>query len=189
MKIPDYSPDHWLEYLRLDDQKLLTRARRDTYKSSGKGGQKKNKTENAIRLVLGHLLVSETGSRSKEENLIGAVRKLRLAIALDFLKGSELRKSLTQPPVEVLPYLNQSELRINPKNRAFPFFVGWFLDRYLFRRGDWEATIKDLGTTKSQANKFVERNRALMGALGQADEYLLVLNLIEGTSAPTKPVV
>lgn len=184
MKTPDYSPDRWLEFLRLSDGQLLKKAKRDTYKSKGKGGQKKNKTENAARLSLGKLMVTETAQRSKEANLSGALRKLRIAIALDFLKGSELRELQPNAPREIAPYLDQAELRINAKNPAYPLFLAWYLDRYLAHRGDWAAVAEDLGTSKSQAVKFAERNKPLLGALSQAEEYLMVIRLLENSSSP-----
>lgn len=183
MKSSDYSPDRWLDFLRLTDPELLAKARRDVYKSGGKGGQKKNKVENAIRLTLGRLQVSETGSRSKEENLGGALRKLRLAIALDYLKGTELRALQVRPPKEIQPYLGQEEIRMNTKNPLFPLYVGYFLDRFLAQGCDFGRLALELGTSKSQARKFVERHPALLAVTREAQEFGLLI----GQLRPTPP--
>ncbi|OGH04729.1 MAG: hypothetical protein A2600_02945 [Candidatus Lambdaproteobacteria bacterium RIFOXYD1_FULL_56_27] len=192
MKSSDYSPDRWLDFLRLTDPELVAKARRDVYKSGGKGGQKKNKVENAIRLTLGRLQVSDTASRSKEENLAGALRKLRLAIALDYLKGTELRVLQVRPPKEIQSYLGQEEIRINPKNPAYPLYIGYFLDRFLAQGCDFGKLALELGTSKSQVRKFVERYPALLAVTREAQEFGLLIGLLRPAQpqppVPEKPV-
>jgi hypothetical protein len=68
----------------LSDTQLLADCDVDTYRGSGPGGQKRNKTDSAIRLR--HrptgLIVIATESRSQAENRVRAVRRLREALAL-----------------------------------------------------------------------------------------------------------
>ncbi|NOT01794.1 MAG: peptide chain release factor-like protein [Phycisphaerales bacterium] len=70
--------------LALDDPLLLAQCDVHTYRSSGPGGQKKNKTDSAVRLKHRPTDVSAvaTESRSQHENRARALRRLRLAIAL-----------------------------------------------------------------------------------------------------------
>ena len=69
---------------RLDDAVLLGECEVDTYRSSGPGGQKRNKTESAVRLrhrPTGVSVIAEE-SRSQAENRARALRRLRKALAL-----------------------------------------------------------------------------------------------------------
>src|SRR5438876_6115802 len=68
----------------LNDQALLAQCAVDTYRASGPGGQKRNKTSSAVRLRHGPtgLLVIAEESRSQHENRARAVRRLRQAIFL-----------------------------------------------------------------------------------------------------------
>src|SRR5438105_5034263 len=76
----------------LTDAQLLAQCEVDTYRASGPGGQKRNKTSSAVRLrhAGSGLLVIAEESRSQHENKARALRRLRQAF---FLK---LRDELTQ---------------------------------------------------------------------------------------------
>ena len=60
----------WRDYLGLDDEALLAQCAFDRFRASGPGGQKRNKTESAVRLR--HTPTGLTGeaneSRSQHEN-------------------------------------------------------------------------------------------------------------------------
>ena len=180
MKPISYSPNHWLEFLRLNDNQLLKATKIDVHKSSGKGGQKKNKVENAIRLTLGKIQVTESASRSKEENIAGALKKLKVTIALDYLVGSEVRQLMKDPPKEILPYIGAGEIRVNPKNPVYPIFLGWFMDRYLAHFGDFPALAVEVGASKSQIKKFIERNTILKRVTEEANEFMFLLKALSG---------
>jgi hypothetical protein len=75
---------------RTDDQ-LLAQCAVDTYRASGPGGQKRNKTSSAVRLrhLPSGLIVIAEESRSQHENKAKAIKRLRQALAL------KLRAALT----------------------------------------------------------------------------------------------
>ncbi len=79
-------------FVSLDDQELLDQCLVDTYRASGPGGQKRNKTASAIRLRHEPTGVSANAveSRSQHENKAKALKRLRLAIALKVRRGVEL---------------------------------------------------------------------------------------------------
>ncbi len=82
----------------LTDPQLLTQCAVDTYRASGPGGQKRNKTSSAVRirhLPTGLMVIAEE-SRSQHENRARALRRLRQALYL------KLRDEL---PAEVLTRL------------------------------------------------------------------------------------
>jgi len=74
----------WRDYLGLDDEALLAQCAFDRFRASGPGGQKRNKTESAVRLR--HTPTGLTGeaneSRSQHENRARALRRLRLTLAV-----------------------------------------------------------------------------------------------------------
>jgi len=76
-------PD-WTQFLRLEDRVLLAQCQVDRFRASGPGGQKRNKTDSAVRLRHGPtgLSAEAVESRSQHENRARALRRLRLTIAL-----------------------------------------------------------------------------------------------------------
>jgi hypothetical protein len=71
----------WTE---LSDAQLLAQCAVDTYRASGPGGQKRNKTSSAVRIrhpPSGLLVIAEE-SRSQHENRARALRRLRQALYL-----------------------------------------------------------------------------------------------------------
>src|SRR5438128_12447111 len=72
---------HWAE---LSDEQLLAQCDIDTYRASGPGGQKRNKTSSAVRLrhsPSGLMVIAEE-SRSQHENKAKALRRLRQTLYL-----------------------------------------------------------------------------------------------------------
>ncbi|OAI50864.1 peptide chain release factor 2 [Planctomycetaceae bacterium SCGC AG-212-F19] len=68
----------------LTDDQLLAQCEVDTYRASGPGGQKRNKTSSAVRLrhpPSGLIVIAEE-SRSQHENRARALRRLRQALVL-----------------------------------------------------------------------------------------------------------
>src|SRR3984885_6293428 len=68
----------------LTDEQLLAQCAVDTYRASGPGGQKRNKTSSAVRLrhLPSGLIVIAEESRSQHENRARALRRLRQALFL-----------------------------------------------------------------------------------------------------------
>src|SRR5882757_7022630 len=75
----------------LTDEQLLAQCEVDTYRASGPGGQKRNKTSSAVRLrhpPSGLLVIAEE-SRSQHENRARALKRMRQALYL------KLRETIT----------------------------------------------------------------------------------------------
>src|SRR5438309_5189967 len=69
----------------LTDAQLLAQCEVDTYRASGPGGQKRNKTSSAVRLrhsPTGLIVIAEE-SRSQHENKAKALKRLRKALFLE----------------------------------------------------------------------------------------------------------
>ncbi|XP_027358950.1 uncharacterized protein LOC113867714 isoform X2 [Abrus precatorius] len=71
-------------YLDLNDEELMRQCEMDTFKSSGPGGQHRNKRESAVRLK--HLptgiIAQASEERSQHKNRASALNRLRSLIAL-----------------------------------------------------------------------------------------------------------
>ena len=87
------------DWTALSDAQLLAQCAVDTYRASGPGGQKRNKTSSAVRLRHGPtgLLVIAEESRSQHENRGRALRRLREALYLK-LREEPAREGLTERP-------------------------------------------------------------------------------------------
>src|SRR5205809_2883408 len=76
----------------LTDGQLLDQCAVDTYRASGPGGQKRNKTSSAVRLrhpPSGLIVIAEE-SRSQHENRARALKRLRQALYLKLRDGPAL---------------------------------------------------------------------------------------------------
>ena len=88
----------------LTDDQLLAQCEVDTYRASGPGGQKRNKTSSAVRLrhpPSGLLVIAEE-SRSQHENKARALKRLRQALYLKLrepIPQAERPKVYTPHPV------------------------------------------------------------------------------------------
>ncbi|HTK76945.1 MAG TPA: peptide chain release factor-like protein [Gemmataceae bacterium] len=74
----------------LSDDQLLRQCQVDTYRASGPGGQKRNKTSSAVRLrhpPTGLIVIAEE-SRSQHENRARALRRMRQALFLEIRDDS-----------------------------------------------------------------------------------------------------
>jgi hypothetical protein len=84
-------------WTNLTDTQLLAQCAVDTYRASGPGGQKRNKTSSAVRIrhpPSGLIVIAEE-SRSQHENRAKALQRLRQAFFL------QIRESLT--PTDIAP--------------------------------------------------------------------------------------
>src|SRR5215208_183528 len=87
----------------LSDSQMLDQCEVDTYRASGPGGQKRNKTSSAVRLrhVPSGLIVIAEESRSQHENKAKALKRLFHALFLDL--RDPLSAELTPEAVAALP--------------------------------------------------------------------------------------
>ncbi len=111
------------EWAALSDTQLLAQCQVDTYRASGPGGQKRNKTSSAVRLrhsPSGLMVIAEE-SRSQHENRARALQRLRQAFYL------RLREEV---PAQDLPLVReeQGRLHLGRKDPRYWPTVGLVLD-------------------------------------------------------------
>src|SRR5690349_25147475 len=91
---------HRAQWTALNDTQLLAQCEVDTYRASGPGGQKRNKTSSAVRIrhLPSALIVIAEESRSQHENKARALKRLRQAFWLELREtiSTEALRSVTQ---------------------------------------------------------------------------------------------
>lgn len=134
----------------LSDAELLSQCEVDTYRASGPGGQKRNKTSSAVRLrhrPSGILVIAEE-SRSQHQNKARALRRLRERFWL------QLRETL---PAESVSVVN---LHIGKKDERYWPIWGLVLDALDQCQAQVSTTAKYLGTTTGHLIDFLETHDA-----------------------------
>jgi hypothetical protein len=145
----------------LSDEQLLAQCEIDTYRASGPGGQKRNKTSSAVRVrhpPSGLIVIAEE-SRSQHENRARGLRRLRRALYLKLREPvSEEERSperLAARPDYGPARDAEGRLHLGPRDALFWPAVGVVLD-VLFA---FEARLSDaaeaLGTTTANLGDFL----------------------------------
>jgi protein subunit release factor B len=136
----------------LSDEKLLAQCRVETYRSSGPGGQHRNKTESAIRLTHGPtgVVVTATERRSQHENRAKAVSRLRQAMAMRIREpvaapSDMLRRRLADP---AWPRLSQ-------KSDDYLPAAAQILDHLESAEGKLSDVANRLGVSTASLAKFL----------------------------------
>lgn len=116
-------------WTNLSDDQLLAQCEVDTYRASGPGGQKRNKTSSAVRLrhpPSGLIVIAEE-SRSQHENKAKALQRMRKAFFLE-IRDSVAIESIKDDPVW-RPMLNgQGRIDIGRRDGRFWPAAGIMLD-------------------------------------------------------------
>src|ERR1700736_4110836 len=104
-------------WANLTDSQLLDQCAVDTYRASGPGGQKRNKTSSAVRIrhLSSGLIVIAEESRSQHENRVKALQRLRQAFYL------KLRESIR---AEALSSVSKREELASVRSSAGKLEVG-----------------------------------------------------------------
>jgi hypothetical protein len=136
----------------LPDDKLLAQCRFEAYVGSGPGGQKRHKTNAAVRIT--HLPTGQHAvaaeSRSQRENRIHAIRRLRHKLALS--TRTEIDPLAFRPPAYFAEYPG---LHMALKNPLYPDALAVVLD--VIKAAHWKisAAAVLLGVTSSALTRFL----------------------------------
>ncbi len=158
---------HRDDHLRLDDDALLTHCRVDTFRGSGPGGQKRNKTDSAVRVR--HLPTGLSGqaadSRSQHDNRRRALRRLRRALALSLRE--EINLESFEPPDELARLLVPRGERIGLKHRDYLPAIAALLDLFVAHGCALKPTAGLLGTSSAALSKLISRDEKLHTQVNQ----------------------
>jgi len=146
-------------FTSLSDDQLLAQCDVDTYRASGPGGQKRNKTSSAVRLrhTLSGVLVIAEESRSQHENKAKALRRVRQALYL------QLREPVDPDTVaahsEFAPARDgEGRLHLSAKDARFWPAVGIVLDALAVCEGQVSTAAEWLGTSTANLVDFLSVN-------------------------------
>jgi len=151
----------------LSDEQLLAQCRTDLYRGSGPGGQKRNKTSNAVRLthVETKIAVTATESRSLKLNRLLAMRRLRLKLATDLREPIDLLKF--EPPDWFLSIRHQRRIDVSHRHPFYAATAGLMLDLLEATGGNPAAVAVNLGVSTSAVIKMLESEHQLWAAANQ----------------------
>ena len=155
------------DFLVLTDAALLRQCELDTFRSSGPGGQKRNKTSSGVRLRHQPTGVVATAveDRSQHVNKARAIRRLRLAIALEIRQDvpegyqpSELLRSCTN---------SQAHLVVGRRDERYPLAVAELLDAVAAAGMKLSDAAKLVGVPTSHLVNFFENDPKLWQTVNQ----------------------
>jgi hypothetical protein len=138
----------------LTDEQLLGQCAVDTYRASGPGGQKRNKTSSAVRLrhLSSGLVVIAEESRSQHENRARALRRLRQALYLS-IRDPYMPPAMAAEVAEALTPAGR--LDVGRKDARFWPAVGVVLDALDAHTGRVGETAAALGITTANLVDFL----------------------------------
>jgi len=150
------------DWTRLSDGQLLAQCEVDTYRASGPGGQKRNKTSSAVRVrhpPSGLIVIAEE-SRSQHENRARALRRLRQALFLK-IRDELSPEQLTVASLSTLPdYQNardgEGRLDLGRKDPRFWPAVGVVLDVLQACQAQVSTAAAALGVSTANLIAFLE---------------------------------
>jgi hypothetical protein len=142
----------------LSDAGLLAQCEVDTYRASGPGGQKRNKTSSAVRIrhLPSGLIVIAEESRSQHENRERALSRLKKALYL------KIRESIRKEALETIGTDERirgarslaGRIEIGKKDPRFWPLVGLALDLLDSLEGRIGETAQALGISTGNLNEF-----------------------------------
>lgn len=150
--------------LCLAEEDLARQCRFSAYRSSGPGGQKRNKTSSAVRLV--HeptgLEAHSEDFRSQAENRVRALHRLRFRLAAEVRQAVPLR--FWQPPEWLTSYVAGGRLAINAKNPHYCRVAALLLDLVEACGGRYADVASLVGCTTGSLLHVLRQEHAIWDA-------------------------
>ncbi len=161
-----------LSWTTLTDAQLLAQCEVDTYRASGPGGQKRNKTSSAVRIrhLPSALIVIAEESRSQHENRAKALKRLRQAFYLKLREafGAEGLNSASQREELTSARSSSGKLDVGRKDARFWPLVGVVLDVLEATEARVSETAAALGTSTGNLIDFLEADPKVWEQANQA---------------------
>ena len=148
----------------LTDDALLAESTWEQYRGSGPGGQKRNKTSNAVRLTHTPTGVAVTAgeSRSLSENKLWALRRLRLKLAADLREPVDL--AAFGPPDWFLSVRRDNHIEASHRHPLYAAAGGLVLDLLSACHGNPAAVAVNLGVSTTAVIRLLENEPVLWTA-------------------------
>ena len=165
--------DDGSDFLDLDDAKLLRQCQVRAYRSSGPGGQHRNKVSSAVRLK--HLPTGVTvhgdQSRSQHENKRLALRRLRMEVACRLRNHVDSAARDLPPAVRSCaftarggPAAGMRRLECGPRDARFWRVAAFLLDTMEAFQGRVAPAAEFIGISTGNFVALLESQRHLLAA-------------------------
>ncbi|MBI5723246.1 MAG: peptide chain release factor-like protein [Planctomycetes bacterium] len=160
-------------YLDLSDERLVAQCDLHTYRSSGPGGQHRNKVSSAVRLLHRPTGITAHGddSRSQHQNKRLAISRLRMNIALRIRRPVDPANCTIPAIVRECVFLPKNagpdslkRIAIGRKDFRFWPVAAWLLDLLDACQGRLADAAGILGVTSSNLTHVLESDRHLLAA-------------------------
>ncbi len=163
------APAQLRDRLGWSDEKLLEECDIHTYRASGPGGQKRNKTSSAVRLrhrATGLTTIGEE-SRSQHVNKSRALRRLREAIAIHV-------RLPTTTPVSWPPgvQMHQGRLTVSERNPEYCTVLAMVLDMLEAEDGRVAQAAAKLQVSTSSLTRFLRTNKLVWAEANRIRETM-----------------
>jgi hypothetical protein len=153
-----------------DDARLLADCDVDTLRASGPGGQKRNKTESAVRLrhrPTGLIAIAEE-SRSQAENKARALRRLRKMLAIR-IRGAVHPEEAPEGVVAAID--RKGRLDVGKRDVRYLPAVAAVLDVLAVHEGVLGDSAKQLGVTTGNLSSFITGDEDVMVEANRIREH------------------
>jgi len=161
---PESLPSRIQSTRLLSDDALLAECRWEQFRGPGPGGQKRNKTSNAVRLTHtpSGIHVTAGESRSLSENKLFALRRLRLKLAAELHEPIDL--AAFEPPDWFLSIRRQNHIEASHRHPLYAAAAGLVLDLLAACHGNPAAVAVNLGISTTAVIKLLEGEPVLWTA-------------------------
>jgi hypothetical protein len=163
----------WRDLLVLDDAALLAQCEVDRFRASGPGGQKRNKTDSAVRLRhrAGGIEAQAFESRSQHENRARALKRLRLTAALT-LRIPMDPADYAPPPELQLALRAGGRLVLGVRDARFPAAIAALFD--LAEACGWRLSdaAPALGVSTAALGRFLAQDPVVLRAANERRQAL-----------------
>ncbi len=151
-----------MEYWELSDEELLKQCDWKAGRTSGPGGQARNKTHSAIDIV--HrptgIIAFARESRLQGENRALALQRLRYALAVQLRRPVELEHFVI-PPAVAQQINRAGKLKVSPENPRYLSILATALDLLEAAQGHVAAAAAALGITTTNFVNLLHRDPKL----------------------------
>jgi hypothetical protein len=154
----------------LDEKDLLAQTELSVGRSSGPGGQHRNKVETAVRVVHRETGLETRATERREQRVNRAKALFRLRIKLAVHARTATGRNNHQPSELWCSRRQGTKLPVNGKNKDFPSLLAEALDVIVARKYDVAGSAGILGVTMSQLTRLLRQEAHVLSRVNVGRE-------------------